>query len=85
MLSITHGSMNYAVYTQLFNDFLRRSRQQMTADLQCVRFKYGLTNFDLQTHAKIHRSQKGYNLKLVELQNFLNDVVADSPHLEDVK
>jgi hypothetical protein len=24
---------------------------------------------------------RGYNLKLVELQNFLNDVVTDSPHL----
>jgi hypothetical protein len=57
MLSITHGNMSYAVYTHQFNDFLRRSRQQLTADLQCVRFIHGLANFNLQTHAKSHRSQ----------------------------
>jgi hypothetical protein len=83
-LSTTHGNMSYAVYTQLFNDFLRRSRQQMTADLQCVRFINGLANFYLQTQAKSHRSQKGYHLKLMELQNFLNDITY-SPHLGGVK
>jgi hypothetical protein len=45
----------------------------------------GMANFDLQTHAKSHRSQKGYDIKLVELQNFLNDVVTDSPDLGGVK
>ena len=39
----------------------------------------------LYTHTKYHRAQKGYELKLVELQNFLNDVVTDSPHLGLVK
>jgi hypothetical protein len=81
MLSLTHGSMSYAVYTQHLNDFLRRSRQQLTADVQCVRFINGLANFELKTHAKSHRSHKGYDIKLVEKQNFLNDVVNDSPHL----
>jgi NAD dependent epimerase/dehydratase family enzyme len=38
LLNITQSNMSYAVYTQNFNDFLRRSRQQLTADLQCVRF-----------------------------------------------
>jgi hypothetical protein len=34
------------------------------------------------TQAKSHRSQlKGYNMPLVDLQNFLNDLVTDSPHL----
>jgi hypothetical protein len=40
-----------------------------------------MANFQLQTQAKSHRSQEGYNLKLVELQNFLNDIVTDSPHV----
>jgi hypothetical protein len=86
MLSITQGNMSYAVYTPEFNDFLRWSRQQRTTDLQCVRFIHGLANFDLQTKAKYHLSQnKGYDLKLVELQNFLNDDVTDSPHPRDEK
>jgi hypothetical protein len=33
MLGITQGKMSYAAYTQLFNDFLRRSRQPRTNDL----------------------------------------------------
>jgi hypothetical protein len=44
-----------------------------------------MANFKLKTHAKSHRSQKGNNIKLVDLQNFLNDVVIDSPHLGGVK
>jgi hypothetical protein len=68
LLSLTHGSMSYAVYTQQFNDFLRRSRQQLTTDVHCVRFINSLANFELKTHAKSHRSQKGYNIKLVELR-----------------
>jgi hypothetical protein len=47
MLGITHGKIRYAVYTQQFNDFLRRSRQQLAFDLQCVRFINGLSNFQL--------------------------------------
>jgi hypothetical protein len=77
--------MSYALYTQQSNDLLRRSRQQLTADVQCVRFINGLANFELKTRAKSHRSQRGYNVLLVELQNFLNDVVADSPHLGGVR
>jgi hypothetical protein len=77
--------MSYATYTQQVNDFLRKSRQHLTADLKCVRFINGLANFQLQTQAKSHRSQRGHNLKLVELQNFLNDIVADLPHLGGVK
>jgi hypothetical protein len=73
--------MSYAVYTLQLNDFLRRSRHQLTADVLCVCFIAGLANFDLKTHAKSHRSQKSYDIKLVELQNLLNDVVIDSPHL----
>jgi hypothetical protein len=85
MLSLTQGNMSYAAYTQQINGFLRRSRQHMTADVQCVRFINGLANFDLKNHAKSHRSQKGYDIKLMELQNFLNDVAIDSPHLGGVK
>jgi hypothetical protein len=84
LLNITQGNMSYAVDTQRFNDFLRRSRQQLTTDLQCVRFINGMANFDLKTQAKSHRSQNGYKLLLVE-QNFLNDIVTDSPHLGGVK
>jgi hypothetical protein len=81
LLNLTQGSMSYALYTQRFNDFLRRSRQKITSDVQCVRFINGLANFELKTQAKSHRSQRGYNVQLVELQNFLNDVVTDSPQL----
>jgi hypothetical protein len=77
--------MSYAAYTQEFNDFLWRSRQQVTTDLQCVRFINGLPNFQLHTQAMSHRSHKGYNLKIVELPNFLNDIVTESPHVGDVK
>jgi hypothetical protein len=85
LLNITQGNMSYAVYTHQLNDFLRRSRQQLAADLQYVRFINGLANFDLKTQAKSHRSQKGYKLLLVELQNFLNDIVIDSPRLGGMK
>jgi hypothetical protein len=85
LLSITQGNMSYAVYSQQFNDFKRRSRQHLTNDLQCVRSINGLANFQLQTQAKSHRSHKGYVLKLVEMQNFLNDIVTDSPHLGGVR
>jgi hypothetical protein len=78
--------MSYAAYTHQFNDFLRRSRQYMTDDLQCVRFINGLANFQLHIQAKSHRSQRGNNVKLVELRNFhLNDVVTDSPHMGGVR
>jgi hypothetical protein len=85
LLSLTQGIMSYALYTLQFYDFLRRSRQQLTADVQCVRFVNGLANFELKTHAKSHRSQRGYNVELVELQNFFNDVVNYSPHLGGVR
>jgi hypothetical protein len=85
LLSLTKGSMSYALYTQRFSDFLRRSRQELTIDVQYVRFINGMANFELKTHAKSHRSQRGYNVQLVELQNFLNDVVTDSPHLGGVR
>jgi hypothetical protein len=84
-LSLAQGSMSYALYTHQFNDFLRRSRQQLTADVQCVRFINGLASFELKTHAKSHRYQRGYNVQFVELQNFLNDVVTDLPHLRCVR
>jgi ADP-ribose pyrophosphatase YjhB (NUDIX family) len=50
MLNLTQGSMSYALYTQRFNDFLRRSRQKLTVDVQCVRFINGLANFELKTN-----------------------------------
>eukprot|EP00193_Tetraselmis_chui_P007707 CAMPEP_0177768450 /NCGR_PEP_ID=MMETSP0491_2-20121128/9727_1 /TAXON_ID=63592 /ORGANISM="Tetraselmis chuii, Strain PLY429" /LENGTH=175 /DNA_ID=CAMNT_0019285257 /DNA_START=1352 /DNA_END=1879 /DNA_ORIENTATION=- len=77
--------MSYALYTQQFNDSWRRSRQKLTADDQCVRFINGLANFELKTQAKSHRSHRGYKLKLVELQNFLNDVVTHSPQLGGIR
>jgi hypothetical protein len=60
VLGVTQGNMSYAAYTKLFNDFLRRSRQHLTGDLQCVRFIRGLANSQLQAQAKSHRSQRGY-------------------------
>jgi hypothetical protein len=58
------------------------SRQPLTDDFQYVGFINGPANFQLQTHDKFHRSQRnGYNMPLVELDNFLNDLVIDSPHL----
>jgi hypothetical protein len=77
--------MSYVVYTKQFNDFLRRSRQNLTADVWCVRFINGMANFALKTQAKSHRSQKDYNVTLVEMQNFLNDVVTDSPELGGIR
>jgi hypothetical protein len=77
--------MSYALYTKQYNDFLRRSRQNLTADVQCVRFINGLGNFTLKNQAKSHRAQRGYTLTLVELQNFVNDVVTDSPELGNVR
>jgi hypothetical protein len=77
--------MSYAVYTKHYNDFLRRSRQNLTAYVQCVRFINGMANFTLKNQAKSHRAQKGYNVTLVELQNFLNDVVTDSPELGSMR
>jgi hypothetical protein len=77
--------MSYAVYTKQYNDFLRWSRQNLTADVQCVRFLNGLANFTLKNQAKSHRAQKGYNVTLVELRNFLNDVVTDSPELGSMR
>jgi hypothetical protein len=41
MLGITQGNLSYATYTKLFNDFLRRHRQPLTGDHQCVRFING--------------------------------------------
>jgi hypothetical protein len=86
LLNLTQGNMmSYAMYVKQFNDFLRRSRQNLTTDVQCVRFINGLANFALKTQAKSHRSQKGYNLTMVELQNFLNDVVIYSPELGNMR
>jgi hypothetical protein len=85
MLNLTQGSMSYALYTHHFNDFLRRSRQKLAADVQCVRFINGMANFELKPHAKSHRSQRGYDVQLVELQNFLNDVVTYSPQLGGIR
>jgi hypothetical protein len=62
LLNLTQGSMSYALYTQQFNDFLRRSRQKLTADVQCLRFINGLANFELKTQAMSYRSQRGYNV-----------------------
>jgi hypothetical protein len=45
MLGLTQGSLSYASYTQLFNEFLRRSRQPLTGDLHCIRFINGPANF----------------------------------------
>jgi hypothetical protein len=83
-LTQTH-IMSYALYTKQYNDFLRRSRQNLTHYVQCVRFMNGLGNFTLKNQAKSHRAQRGYNLTLVELQNFLNDIMTDSPELDNVR
>jgi hypothetical protein len=56
LLNLTQGIMSYAVCAKQFNNFLRRSRQNLTADVQCVRFVNGLANFALKTQAKSHRS-----------------------------
>jgi hypothetical protein len=49
LLNLTQGSMSYVLYTKQFNDFLRWSRDKLTADVQCVRFINGLANFELRT------------------------------------
>jgi hypothetical protein len=82
VIGFTQGSMSYASCTNLLNDFLPRSRQPLKDDLQCSRFINGLAKFQLPTQAKSHRSQQnGYNMPLVELQNILNYLVTDSPHM----
>jgi hypothetical protein len=43
MLLLTQGQ-TYVVYTQQFNDFLRRSRQQFSDVFHCVTFMKGLAN-----------------------------------------
>jgi hypothetical protein len=63
-LSLTQGKMSYALYTQQLNDFLRRSRRQLTTDVQCVRLINGLANFELKTHAKSHRSHRGVSTSI---------------------
>jgi hypothetical protein len=74
--------MSYALYTQLFNNFLRRFRQKHTGDVYCVRFINGMANYEFKTQPKSHRHHRGFNVHIVELQNFImNDVVTDSPHL----
>jgi uncharacterized membrane protein YgcG len=86
LLSFTKSiTMSYALYTKQYNDYLRRSREHLTANVQCVRFINGLANTTLKNHAKSHRAQKGYQITLVEPQNFLNDVVTDSPELGNTK
>jgi uncharacterized membrane protein YgcG len=86
LLSFTRSStMSYAFYTKQYNDYLRRSRQPLSADVQCVRFINGLANSALKNHTKSHRAQRGYQITLVELQNFLNDVVTDSPELGNTR
>jgi hypothetical protein len=42
MLNLTQGSMSYVVYVKQFNDFLRRSRQNLKTDVQCARFINGM-------------------------------------------
>jgi hypothetical protein len=82
LIGLTQGNLVYVALTLLFNDFLRRFRQHLTYDLQCVRFIGGLANFQLKTQAKSRPSQdRGYTLPSVELKNLLNDRVTDSPHM----
>jgi hypothetical protein len=82
MLGLTQGNLSYADYTHMLNNFLRRSRQPLIDDIQCVKFIIRLANFLLYTQAKSHRSQqRGYTLPLVELQNFLNDYLPHSPYV----
>jgi hypothetical protein len=49
--------MSYALYTKQYNEFLRRSRQNLIADMQCVHFINGLGNFTLENQAKSHRAE----------------------------
>jgi hypothetical protein len=74
MLGITQDNMSYTAYIQEFNDFLRRSRQNLIHDLHCVRFISGLANLQLYTQAKPHRTHRGCTLPLVELHDFPNDM-----------
>jgi ADP-ribose pyrophosphatase YjhB (NUDIX family) len=85
LLNLTQGSMSYALYIKQYNDFVRQSRQNLTAGVQCVRFINGMVNFTSKNQAKSHRSQKGYNVTLVELQNFLNDAVTNSSELGSMR
>jgi hypothetical protein len=86
LLNLTQSNtISSAIYTKQYNDFLRRSRQNLTADVQCVRFINGMANFTLKNQAKSHRAQKDYTVTLVDLQNFLNDVVTDSPELGSMR
>jgi hypothetical protein len=45
VLGLPQGSISYASYTQLSNDFLRRSRQPLAHDFQCSRFINGVAKF----------------------------------------
>ena len=86
LLSFTQSNtMSYALYAKKYNDYLRRSRQDLTAEVQCVRFINGLASDALKKLAKSHRAQLGYRTTLVELQNFLNNVVTDSPELGNAR
>jgi hypothetical protein len=52
LLNFTQSStMSYAVYTKQYNDYLRRSREHLTASEQCVRFINGLANNTLKNQA----------------------------------
>jgi hypothetical protein len=61
LLSFTQSNtMSYAFYTKQYYDFLRRSRQNLTADVQCVRFINGLANSSLknQAHTELKRGTR---------------------------
>jgi hypothetical protein len=77
---LTQGNLSYATYTSVFNDFLRRSRQPITDDLQCVRFIGGLANSTPDSSQVPSFTVEGLHFALGGAVKFLNDLVTDSPH-----
>jgi hypothetical protein len=82
MIGLTQGSLIYADYTSnstIFlgglDNLLRLSSNAFASsmDWRIFSFRLMLSLFPPQ--------EKGYNMPLVKLQKFINDVVIDSPHI----
>jgi hypothetical protein len=70
-------------YSWMFNDFERRSKAVDMNDDVLGKYNIvnGTANVTLMTHAMPHRAKSATPLISVELQNYLNRLVVDSPHL----
>jgi hypothetical protein len=65
----------------MFNEFERRSKADMNADVLCNCFITGMASVTLKTHAMSHHAKSVTTLTILELQILLSHMVVDSPLL----